>query len=325
MNPYSIFKDQSEETFNQTCLDVFKYQYENIGVYREFANYLRRAPNQLKHYTEIPFLPIEFFKSHELTSKRSQEMIVFKSSGTTGMQRSQHFVADIQLYEESFIRAFELFYGPVQDFVILALLPSYLENGDSSLVYMADQLIQLSQQKESGFYLNNYQSLFTHLQALKTSSKKVILLGVSYALLDITEMGTIDFPELIVMETGGMKGRRKEMVREELHEQLRAGFGVEKIHSEYGMTELLSQAYSHGDGIFKYPPWMKILIRDVNDPLSYMQQGKSGAVNVIDLANYNSISFIATQDLGKIVGPQQFEILGRFDHSDVRGCNLLIA
>ncbi len=325
MNPYSIFKDLSEETFNQTCLDVFEYQYEHIGVYSEFANYLRRAPHQVKHYTEIPFLPIEFFKSHELTSKRSQEELVFKSSGSTGMQRSQHFVADIQLYEESFSKAFELFYGKIEDYVVLALLPSYMENGDSSLVYMADQLIRLSQQKESGFYLNNYQSLFHCLQELKTSSKKVILLGVSYALLDITEMGKIDFPELIVMETGGMKGRRKEMVREELHGLLKAGFGVNKIHSEYGMTELLSQAYSHGDGVFQYPPWMRILIRDVNDPMSWIPEGKSGGVNMIDLANYYSISFIATQDLGKIVGPRQFEILGRFDHSDVRGCNLLIA
>lgn len=325
MNPYSIFQNHGEEQFNRLCLDVFKHQFEHIGIYREFAQYLRKSPDQVNHYTEIPFLPIELFKSHQIMSAQNLPEIVFKSSGTTGMDRSQHFVADIQLYEESFMKAFELFYGPVQDFVILALLPSYVENGDSSLVYMADQLIQLSQQKESGFYLNNYDKLTEQIQLLKTSSKKIILLGVSYALLDITEMGQIDFPELIVMETGGMKGRRKEMVREELHEYLRAGFGVDKIHSEYGMTELLSQAYSRGDGVFQYPPWMKILIRDTNDPLSLMPEGKSGAINVIDLANYHSASFIATQDLGKIIGKNQFEILGRFDHSDVRGCNLLIA
>lgn len=324
MNPYSIFQNHGEEEFNAISLDVFKHQFEHIGIYREFAQYLMKSPDQIKHYTEIPFLPIELFKSHQIMDRQNQPQMVFKSSGTSGMERSQHYIADLKLYEESFIKSFELFYGPVQDFVILALLPSYLQNGDSSLVYMADRLIQLSQQKESGFYLNNYDKLVNQIQSLKSSSKKVILLGVSYALLDITEMGKINFPELIVMETGGMKGRRKEMVREELHEYLKAGFGVDKIHSEYGMTELLSQAYSKGNGIFQYPPWMKILMRDTNDPLSLIPEGKSGAINVIDLANYHSVSFIATQDLGKIIGKNQFEILGRFDNSDVRGCNLLI-
>lgn len=325
INPYSVFKSHSEDEFNQLCLDVFKYQYEHIEVYREFADYLKREPGKVRHYLEIPFLPIEFFKSHKIIEKDKKEKIVFRSSGTTGMSRSKHLVSDIQLYEASFIKGFEHFYGPVKDYVILALLPSYIENGDSSLVYMADKLIQLSEQKESGFYLNNYDELIKQLHQLKTSSKKVILLGVSYALLDIAEKSPISFPELIVMETGGMKGRRKEMIREELHEYLKTGFAANKIHSEYGMTELLSQAYSKGEGVFESPPWMKILIRDVNDPLSWISNGKSGAVNIIDLANYHSLSFIATQDLGKISLNNRFEILGRFDHSDIRGCNLLIA
>lgn len=325
MNPYSVFKNHSETEFNQLCLEVFRYQYENIEIYNEFANHLRKQPDHIHHFSEIPFLPIEFFKSHQLIDAKENEELVFKSSGTTGMNRSQHLLADLKLYEESFINGFEQFYGSPKDFVILALLPSYLENGDSSLVYMADKLIQLSRQKESGFYLNNYDELIQQLHQLKGSSKKVILLGVSYALLDIAEKTKISFPELIIMETGGMKGRRKEMIREELHEHLRAGFGVDKIHSEYGMTELLSQAYSKGEGIFETPPWMKIMIRDVNDPLSWMPEGKSGAVNIIDLANFHSISFIATQDLGKKTGKNQFEVLGRFDQSDVRGCNLLIA
>lgn len=325
INPYSVFKNHSDETFNHLCLDVFAYQYEHIEVYREFANHLKKHPKNTKHYSEIPFLPIEFFKTHPLIDQMGKEELVFKSSGTTGMSRSQHFLANVKLYEESFINGFKHFYGSPEEIVILALLPSYVENGDSSLVYMANKLIQLSQQKESGFYLNNYNELIAQLQQLKDSSKKVILLGVSYALLDIAEKTQISYPKLFIMETGGMKGRRKEMVREELHEYLRAGFGVDKIHSEYGMTELLSQAYSKGNGIFETPPWMKIMIRDVNDPLSWMPEGKSGAVNIIDLANFHSISFIATQDLGKITAKNQFEILGRFDHSDVRGCNLLIA
>lgn len=325
MNPYSVFKKHSDTEFNQLCMDVFSYQYEHIEVYREFAIYLNKTPESINHYTEIPFLPIEFFKTHSLIDQTGKEELVFKSSGTTGMSRSQHFLADAKLYEESFINGFNHFYGSPEEFVILALLPSYVENGESSLVYMADQLIQLSQQKESGFYLNNYEELIQQLHQLKDSSKKVILLGVSYALLDVAEKCPISFPDLILMETGGMKGRRKEMVREELHKHLKAGFGVNKIHSEYGMTELLSQAYSKGDGLFETPPWMKIMIRDVNDPLSWLQEGKSGAINIIDLANYHSVSFIATQDLGKMTGKSQFEILGRFDHSDVRGCNLLIA
>lgn len=225
----TIFKNHSEEEFAQICLETYRFQYEHIEVYREFANYLRRQPKSVRYFDEIPFLPIEFFKTHSLISQGMKEELIFKSSGTTGMSRSQHYIADIQLYEESFKMGFAHFYGQIEEYVILALLPSYIENGDSSLVYMAHQLIQLSKQNESGFYLNNYHELIHHLNTLKTSSKKVILLGVSYALLDILDQGKIEFPELIVMETGGMKGRRKEMIREELHEHLKTGFGVKEF------------------------------------------------------------------------------------------------
>jgi phenylacetate-coenzyme A ligase PaaK-like adenylate-forming protein len=324
VNPYKIFKSKNESEFNNQSLAVFNYQYQAIEVYKHFVDLLNISPFDVKHYSEIPFLPIEFFKSHKIIDQKPAQ-IVFKSSGTTAMIRSHHFLSDAKLYEESFIRGFEYFYGSPENYVILALLPNYVEKGNSSLVYMTNRLVQLSQQKESGFYLNNYDELTNQLHILKkTPSKKVILLGVSYALLDIAEKSKINFPELIVMETGGMKGRRKEMIREELHEHLRAGFGVDVIHSEYGMTELLSQAYSRGEGIFETPPWMKVLVRDVNDPFCIFGKGKSGGVNIIDLANYHSISFIATQDLGKILGNNQFEILGRFDQSDVRGCNLLV-
>lgn len=325
LNKEEIFKSHSPEDFEKLCLQSFRFQYHNIPVYQEFVNALSINIEEVKGIAQIPFMPIEFFKDFEIKAQNNNTDIVFKSSGTTGMARSQHMVHDLSIYEASFINAFELFYGKLEDFVILALLPSYVENGESSLVYMADQLIQLSKNPDSGFYLNDYPSLIKKLYDLKDSSKKVLLLGVSYALLDLTEMERMVFPELLIMETGGMKGRRKEMVREELHEQIKSGFGVDNIHSEYGMTELLSQAYSDGNGVFSCPPWMKILIRDVNDPLSLIEEGKSGAINIIDLANIHSVSFLATKDLGKITGANQFEILGRYDNSDVRGCNLLIA
>jgi len=320
-----IFKAHHQESFEQICLDIFHFQYHNIPVYQEFVKALNVKTEEVLQVEDIPFMPIEFFKDFEIKATNTAAEIIFKSSGTTGMARSQHMVQEVAVYEESFMQAFELFYGPIEEYVILALLPSYVENGESSLVYMADQLIQGSKNTDSGFYLNDYPSLIEKLHWLKDSSKKVLLLGVSYALLDLAEMQKMDFPELIIMETGGMKGRRKEMVREELHAQIQEGFGVDHIHSEYGMTELLSQAYSDGKGIFACPPWMKILIRDVNDPLSLLEEGKSGAINIIDLANIYSVSFLATKDLGKITGVNEFEILGRFDNSDVRGCNLLIA
>jgi len=320
----TFFSNHSQAEFTELSLGVFNYQYKNIKVYRDFIDALGVKTRAVKSLEDIPFMPIEFFKTFDIISNVKNSSMVFKSSGTTGIKRSRHFIQDIDIYKYSFTKAFQLFYGNITNYVVLALLPSYIENGDSSLVYMANNLIKSSKNKDSGFYLNNYSALIEKLDELKTRKKKVLLLGVSYALLDLVEQKKFDFPSLIIMETGGMKGRRKELIRKELHEKLCQGFGVKSIHSEYGMTELLSQAYSKADGVFSCPPWMKILIRDVNDPFSYMKQGKSGAVNIIDLANIHSASFLATQDLGKIINPHEFEILGRFDNSDIRGCNLLV-
>jgi len=319
----NIFNINDEASFNEMCLTAFRYQYKWIADYRKFVDLLKVSPNSVEHYTKIPFLPISFFKSHKLINGNSEA--VFKSSGTTAFNRSQHFVQDLKVYKMSFLKSFEQFYGSPQEYCILALLPSYIENGDSSLVYMADKLIRDSKRPNSGFYLDNLHELIEKLELLNNQGKKTLLLGVSYALLDIIEKHSFQLKNTIVMETGGMKGRRKEMIREELHEQLKFGFGVTNIHSEYGMTELLSQAYSKGNGLFKTPNWMKILIRDVNDPFDILPDGQSGGVNVIDLANIHSLSFIETKDLGKIDKNHDFEILGRYDDSDIRGCNLLIA
>lgn len=316
-----IFHIQSVSEFNDVALEIFQFQYKNINVYREFINYLGVTISSIDHWSKIPFLPISFFKSHKVLCKDRKEQAIFASSGTTGGECSQHFVGDLLLYEKSFLNGFEYFYGKATEFRILALLPSYLERQGSSLVYMAEKLIQLSADKQSGFYLNNLDDL---LQTLKIpTSKKTILLGVSFALLDLAQHKIPDISSLIVMETGGMKGRRQEIIKEEFHGILKKGFKVNSIHSEYGMTELLSQAYSVGEGLFKTPPWMKILIRDINDPLTIIEDGKSGGINIIDLANLYSCSFISTSDLGKKSDEDTFEVLGRFDHSDIRGCNLM--
>lgn len=320
----SIFSIDNEQSFNEACLAVFDFQYRHNAIYQKYVDYLGKSTTAIQHYTEIPFLPIEFFKSQTIVSTDKEPQIVFSSSGTTGMQTSKHYVADLSYYEQSFRQCFEAFYSDPKDMVILALLPNYLEREGSSLIYMVDDLLQQSAQPESGYFLYNHEELFQTLQKLKAENKKTLLIGVTYALLDFCENYKVDFPELMVMETGGMKGKRKEMIREELHSILTAGFGVTKIHSEYGMTELLSQGYSYGDGLFATPAWMKILIRDTNDPLTLIDQHKTGAINVIDLANYYSCSFIATQDLGRMHTNRQFEILGRFDNSDIRGCNLLV-
>lgn len=319
-----IFNIQSEEEFNACALDVFRFQAENNSIYKQYLQILGRSVEDIQHYRDIPCMPIQFFKSQDIIAAGKSAEIVFSSSGTTGMITSKHLVADSSLYERSFRLAFEQFYGPVEDLAILALLPSYLERTGSSLIYMVDDLIKHSKQAESNYFLYNQQDLFDCLQSLKAKGTKTVLFGVTYALLDFVEAFQIEFPELIIMETGGMKGKRKEMIREELHERLKAGFGVPHIHSEYGMTELLSQGYSKGEGLFYTPKWMKVLIRDTNDPLSLIDDKKTGAINVIDLANYYSCSFIATQDLGKYHPDGSFEILGRFDNSDIRGCNLLV-
>ncbi len=320
----SIFHIRSNSDFKKTALEVFYFQYHHIPIYKEWVDYLNIDIDKVNELYQIPFLPIRFFKEHQIIREGAKTEMVFSSSGTTGMERSQHFVSDLSIYEESYRKGFEYFYGPISEFVILALLPSYLEREGSSLIYMAKDLIELSKHEESGFYLDEQKELIQMLKKLKREKRKVLLLGVSFALLDLAENFTFSFPELIIMETGGMKGRRKELVREELHQIYYDAFGVNNIHSEYGMTEMLSQAYSKGNGVFQTPPWMKVMIRDTNDPLSLLKNNRSGGVNVIDLANLNSCAFIATQDVGKSFDDDSFEILGRFDHSDVRGCNLLV-
>ena len=319
-----VFNIKNNDDFTQVALDVFKHQFSNNKVYRSFCDLLYIHPSDITKIEEIPFLPIQFFKTREVVSSKSEVQEVFSSSGTTGSVTSKHFVTDLGWYEKSYLKGFEHFYGNIEDYVVLALLPNYLERQGSSLVYMVDDLIKKSNHPESGFYLNNIDELASKLTYLDNQNKKVLLIGVSFALLDLIEKHQFNLKNTFVMETGGMKGRRKELIRSELHALLCEGFGVSKIHSEYGMTELLSQGYSKGNGIFNNPPWMRILTRDTEDPLTILPKGKSGGINVIDLANYNSCSFIATQDLGKVHLDNSFEIIGRFDNSDIRGCNLMV-
>ncbi|MCK8142275.1 acyl transferase [Flavobacterium sp. I-SCBP12n] len=319
-----IFSISSQKQFEKIALKVFRHQYENNQVYREFCELLKTDSHKVKSVEQIPFLPIQFFKSHNVVSKTDAVEAVFTSSGTTGTITSKHLVTDASIYEESYRKGFSEFYGNIEDYVVLALLPSYLEREGSSLIYMVEDLIKLSNQPESGFYLHNHDELIKKLIELDQAGQNVILIGVTYALLDLIEKQQFNLKHTIIMETGGMKGKRKEMIREELHQQLCEGFGVSSIHSEYGMTELLSQAYSLGEGVFECPSWIQILIRDTEDALTYIPQGKTGGINVIDLANINSCSFIATQDLGKKNPNNSFEVLGRFDNSDIRGCNLMV-
>lgn len=324
ITPTDIFTISNQKQFEKIALKTFRFQYENNLVYKEFCDLLQTNISKVKSLQQIPFLPIQFFKSHPVVSNTNTIEHTFTSSGTTGMITSKHLVTDTSLYEESYRKGFSEFYGDIENYVILALLPSYLERAGSSLIYMVEDLIQLSIHSDSGFYLHNHDDLITNLLRLDESGQNVILIGVTYALLDLIEKHPFKLQNTIIMETGGMKGKRKEMIREELHEQLCAGFGVPAIHSEYGMTELLSQAYSLGQGVFECPNWMQILVRDTEDALTYIPQGKTGGINVIDLANLNSCSFIATQDLGKKISNNSFEILGRFDNSDIRGCNLMV-
>ncbi|WP_395059103.1 acyl transferase [Flavobacterium sp.] len=319
-----IFSISNQKQFEKIALKIFRYQYENNLVYHEFCDYLKTDVHKVKTIQQIPFLPIQFFKSHAVLSNSNPIEATFSSSGTTGMITSKHLVTDVSLYEDSYRNAFSQFYGNIEDYLVLALLPSYLEREGSSLIYMVDDLIKLSNNSDSGFYLHNHEDLIKKLIALDNEGQNVILIGVTYALLDLIEKQKFDLKNTIVMETGGMKGKRKEMIREELHEQLCDGFGINAIHSEYGMTELLSQAYSLGNGVFECPNWMQILVRDTEDALTYVETGKTGGINVIDLANINSCSFIATQDLGKKYSNNTFEVLGRFDNSDIRGCNLMV-
>jgi len=321
---FEYFNKTDDKNFEQHALTVFQYQAKHCKVYSKFLNLLHFDILKVKNIDQIPFLPIQFFKTHKIVSSKNKVQEVFLSSGTTEMTQSRHYITDIQFYKNSYLKGFQYFYGNIDDYIILALLPNYLERKGSSLVYMVDDLIKKSNSVDSGFYLNNLNELSNKLTILDKQKKKILLIGVSYALLDLIEFKKFDLKNTIIMETGGMKGKRKELVKEELHQELCLGFGVKKIHSEYGMTELLSQAYSTGDGIFKTPPWMKVLTRDTEDALTILPKNRAGGINVIDLANINSCSFIATQDLGKIHSDDSFEILGRFDNSDIRGCNLMV-
>lgn len=339
--------------FEGLALELFRFQYENNSVYHEYVNALRVNTETVHSIEKIPFLPIRFFKSHEIQTTSFAADTIFESSGTTGSVNSRHLVKDIGLYEKSFIDGFELFYGPAKEWCIIGLLPSYLERQHSSLIYMVNKLIALSGHANSGFYLNEFEKLFNVLKDLEKKKQKTLLIGVTFGLLDFAEAYSSPiqaglFDHTIIMETGGMKGRRREMIRQEVHGILKESFHVPGIHSEYGMTELLSQAYSDGDGIFQCPPWMKVLIRDDEDPLRvrHLEEDSgrvghlggesqrvgqprgvrhiSGAINIIDMANVYSCSFIATDDAGKIFSDGSFEVLGRMDNSDLRGCSLMV-
>jgi hypothetical protein len=320
-----------EAGFNKLALEIFRFQYANNNVYKAYLDALGVNAPKVSRVEDIPFLPIKFFKTHTVQSSVFEPETIFESSGTSQTVNSRHLVRDLNLYEESFKKGFEYFYGPINNYCILGLLPAYLERTGSSLVYMVDKIITLSGHPQSGFYLNEYQKLSETLRQLEDKGQKTLLIGVSFALLDFFEQYPMNLKNTIVMETGGMKGRRKEMIRPELHVALSSGSGAATIHSEYGMTELLSQAYSKGDGIFNCPPWMKLLIRDEEDPLLIKKTHQlknliplSGAVNIIDLANIYSCSFIATDDAGKLYADGSFEILGRMDGSDLRGCSLMV-
>ncbi len=333
-----IFDIKTEADFRQKCLETFRYQYETVEVYRKFCDYLHINVTEIHDIEKIPFLPIEMFKNHLVSDRNFSTDQYFQSSGTTQMNRSKHFIADFDLYEESIYHSFAKFIGKPEDFIFLGLLPNYSENPHSSLIYMVDFLMRKSGKPENGYFLYNHHELLELLQNLK--HKKVILFGVSFALLDFLDSfsKTLNFPDLFIIETGGMKGRKEEMTKDELLKILQKGFGTDRIFSEYSMTELLSQAYSLGENIYETPHWMRILIRNTEDPFSYVEHGRTGAINIIDLANVHSCSFIATQDLGKIVeesgafleveselSAPKFQVLGRIDHSDIRGCSLLVS
>ena len=319
-----VFNIKGQTDFLESTLEIFNYQYSNNLLYHDFVKSLGKTPSKILTPFEIPFLPVEFFRNHKITTGDLQVEKIFESSGTTGVSPGKHFVNDLGLYEKSFLKTFRLFYGEPEEYLIAALLPSYIEREGSSLVFMADSLIKKSRNPASGFYKSNVNDLILTLNKAKAEKQKILLLGVSFALLDLAENESPDLSGIIVMETGGMKGRRKELTRSELHAILKEKLNVTSIHSEYGMTELLSQAYSKGNGIFYSPPWMKAIIRDPQDPLTlFTEAAKTGGINIIDLANINSCSFIATGDLGRIHYDGGFEVLGRFDNSDIRGCNLL--
>jgi phenylacetate-coenzyme A ligase PaaK-like adenylate-forming protein len=318
-----IFEIRTDAEFEALALQIFQHQYHGNTVYREFCQHLGRSDRQVKKIRDIPYLPVSLFKSSRIISDGRREAVEFTSSGTTGVNPARHFVSDLSIYRNSFQKAFEYFYGPIPDYCFLALLPSYLERKGSSLVFMVNELITRSGHPYSGFYLDDYNTLAKNLKKLDDEGQRVILIGVSYALLELASKYKFQLKNSLVMETGGMKGRGPELIREELHLRLGNGFGLKRIHSEYGMTEMLSQAYSKGSGSFKTPPWLKVIVRDPDDPFNLIRQGRTGGINIIDLANIHSCSFLSTQDLGRLNEDGSFEVIGRFDHSDVRGCNLM--
>ncbi len=317
-------REVQEENFNELALEIFRWQAAWNPLYRQFLELLQVQPDEIDSIGEIPFLPISFFKNKTIKTGLWKAETVFESSGTSGQITSRHEVRSTAWYEENTVRGFGHFYGHPSGYCFLALLPSYLERGGSSLVLMADHFIQTSSFAESGFFLNDHAMLARLLNELKAKTIPTVLIGVSFGLLDFVEQYQIDFPDLIVMETGGMKGRRKEITRMELHELIRKGFNINHVHSEYGMTELFSQAYSKKDGLFRTSPTMKILIRDVTDPFCILPERRHGAINIIDLANLDTCAFVATDDLGRQYADNSFEILGRIDASDIRGCNLMV-
>jgi len=323
-NSNKIFEIASENDFINCAIELFNYQYSNCNIYRKYCEYRNINPKSVSTLEAIPFLPIQFFKSHQIVDKQKSTETIFTSSGTTSQNTSSHYVCDIEIYKKSFLNGYKLFYGNPSEYSILALLPSYLEREGSSLVFMVKELIELSNHNGSGFYLHNMDELYEKLQQNELENRKTLLIGVSFALLEFAEKFPISLSNTIVMETGGMKGRGKELTRTDLHDIFKKQFSLENIHSEYGMTELLSQAYSKGKGIFTTPPWMKILVRDIYDPFTFNKNGNKGGINIIDLANIHSCSFIETQDLGVILHEGFFEVSGRIDNSDIRGCNLMV-
>jgi len=313
----------NNQNFDEVAIELFIFQYKNNLIYKTFVDHLSVDPERVSEVSQIPFLPISFFKSHKVTAGEFVPEEIFESSGTTQLNPSKHYINDLNFYHQVSSRIFSDFFDMIQGAIIIGLLPSYLERKNSSLVSMVDYFIKISNRSESGFYLENPNTLVERLNKFKGSGKPVYLFGVTFALLDLAEKHKLDLDNLVVLETGGMKGRGRELIREELHSELRKAFNSNRISSEYGMTELLSQAYMTKEGYFKTPPWMKVKIRDINDPFSYVKNGRSGAINVIDLANIHSCAFIETEDLG-VRSSEGFKVLGRLDNSDMRGCNLLV-
>jgi phenylacetate-coenzyme A ligase PaaK-like adenylate-forming protein len=316
-----IFKISNAAEFNNCALEVYHHQFQHVPVYREFVKALHK--DNIHDAAAIPFMPVSFFKKHTIIESEKQPALIFESSGTTGQITSKHYIADATLYEKSLVNCFRLFFGDPSQYRFLALLPSYLERKNSSLIYMVSKLISESGSNDSGFFLGDFDMLSDKLKT-KESGRTNFLIGVSYALLDLGEKYPMELQDTIIMETGGMKGTRKEMIREELHQVLMRSFSGSAICSEYGMTELLSQAYSKGKGIFHTPPWMKVETREISDPLTRCEHGSTGRIVIADLANYHSCSFICTDDIGRTYPDGSFEMLGRMDESEMRGCNLMI-